>query len=308
DIDAMSEEELCRKVGRIAVFARATPAHKFRIVSALSENGEIVAVTGDGVNDAPAIKKANVGIAMGSGTDVSKEAADIILTDDNFATIVNSVRYGRNLFDNIKNFIRYQFTTNVAAIMMMVSAPFLGLGLPLLPLQALWVNIIMDGPPALALGVEGARKDVMTRPPNDPKKPFINRNMLFAIAINGIVMAAGALAVFYIFATSGSVDARTHAQTMAFTVFVFFQLLNALNSKNAKVSLVDNLLSNKWLIFALAASALLQMLIIYNDFLQEVFRTTALTATELGLCVFVAATIIVIAEIKKRFAPHLTEY
>ncbi len=308
DIDSMSEDELCKIVGKIAVFARATPSHKFRIVSALLKNGEIVAVTGDGVNDAPAIKKANVGIAMGSGTDVSKEAADIILTDDNFATIVNSVRYGRNLFDNIKNFIRYQFTTNVAAVMMMVSAPFLGLGLPLLPLQALWVNIIMDGPPALALGVEGARKDVMSRQPNDPKKPFINNNMLFAIAINGIVMAAGTLAVFYIFSNSDSAHAKTHAQTMAFTVFVFFQLFNALNSKNAKVSLLENLFSNKWLLFALATSALLQMLIIYNDFLREIFKTVQLSLFELGLCIFVSATIIVIAEVKKKFAPSLTEY
>ncbi len=308
EIDAMGEEELRERVKKIAVFARASPSHKFRIVNALSSNGEVVAVTGDGVNDAPAIKKASVGVAMGSGTDVSKEAADVILTDDNFATIVNAVKYGRNLFDNIKSFIRFQFTTNVAAIAMMIIAPFLNLGLPLLPLQALWVNIIMDGPPALALGVEKESRDVMARPPNNPKSPFITKNLLFAIAISCAIMAAGTLAVFYIFANSGSVYARSHAQTMAFTVFVFFQLFNALNCKSAKESLVKNLFTNKWLLLGLGASAVLHLMIIYDDFLQEIFRTTSLTMTELGLCIMVALTIVVVAETAKRFAPSLANY
>jgi len=308
EIDSMTEDELCRRVGKIAVFARASPAHKFRIVSALGKNGEVVAVTGDGVNDAPAIKKANVGVAMGSGTDVSKEAADMILTDDNFATIVNAVKYGRNLFDNIKSFIRFQFTTNVAAIAMMILAPFLNLGLPLLPLQALWVNIIMDGPPALALGVEKESADVMERKPNDPKKPFITKNLLFAIALSCAIMAAGTLAVFYIFANSDSVFARSHAQTMAFTVFVFFQLFNALNCKSAKVSLVKNLFTNKWLLVALGASAVLHLMIIYNDFLQEIFRTTSLSMAELAICMMVSLTIVAVSETAKRFAPTLTQY
>ena len=308
EIDALSEQQLCEKVKSIAVYARATPQHKFRIVSALSNNGEVVAVTGDGVNDAPAIKKADIGISMGSGTDVSKESADIILTDDNFATIVNAISYGRNLFDNIKSFIRFQFSTNVSAILTMLAAPLIGLSLPLLPLQALWVNIIMDGPPALALGLEGASPGSMSRPPVDPKKPFISAQLLAHVGLSCLIMAAGTLAIFFIYSNSADSLAREQAQTMAFTVFVFFQLFNALNCKSAKQSLLENLFSNKLLVAALGACFALQVAIIYAAPLEQVFGTVPLGAFELGACIMVSFVIILASEAVKRVVPSLTNY
>ncbi|MBM3229119.1 cation-transporting P-type ATPase [Candidatus Parvarchaeota archaeon] len=308
ELDGMSDEALGRVVKEVCVYARTSPQHKYRIVQALIKNGEIVAVTGDGVNDAPAIKKANVGISMGSGTDVSKEAADVVLTDDNFATIVNAVAYGRNLFDNIKNYLRFQFSTNFSAIITMLCAPLLGLGLPLLPLQALWVNIIMDGPPALALGVEKANPGIMERKPAKPGAGFITRNLVYNIAIGCIFMSLGTLAVLYLVSNSKTEEARRTAQTMAFTVFVFFQLFNALNCKSSTVSLSKNLLSNKSLLAATGVCALLQIAIVYLPPMQAIFGTVALLPFELGLAVLISLGIIAVGEATKIFMPKLMAY
>ncbi|MFH1095596.1 MAG: cation-translocating P-type ATPase, partial [Candidatus Micrarchaeota archaeon] len=197
EIDRMSDAQLAEAVRGMAVCARATPDHKFRIVKALQAAGEIVALTGDGVNDAPSIKKADIGVAMGiGGTDVARGSADIILLDNNFGTLVRAVERGRSIFENIRSFVHFQFTTNVAALALMFASPLLFVVLPLKPVQILWINIIMDGPPALALGLEPARSDVMVRAPRRPSAPFLGRPMLASIVFGGLSMAAVTLGIF----------------------------------------------------------------------------------------------------------------
>ncbi|MFA6907507.1 MAG: calcium-translocating P-type ATPase, PMCA-type, partial [Candidatus Micrarchaeia archaeon] len=197
EIDGMTDEGLYGAIYSSAVFARVTPEQKYRIVAMFMKCGEVVAVTGDGVNDAPAMRKADIGIAMGlAGTDVTKEVSDIVLTDDNFASIMHAVRYGRTTYNNIKSFVRYQISTNVAALLLMFGTPALGLPIPLLPLQILWINIMVDGPPALALGAEPPKHTEMEMPPRDPKEQFLSRNLIASILFLGAMMAAISLTVF----------------------------------------------------------------------------------------------------------------
>jgi len=305
ELAEMSEQELLRILPHTAVFARATPEQKYRIVKALTKSGEVVAVTGDGVNDAPAIKTADIGVAMGiTGTDVTKEVADIVLTDDNFSSIVNAVKYGRAIFNNIKSFVRYQISTNVAALTLMFSAPVLSLPLPLLPIQILWINIMIDGPPALALGAEKPALDIMGKPPRDPKQSFITRNLLASILFMGLAMALISIAVFGFYLSY----APAKAVTVVFTLFVFLQLFNALNCRSGSESLFLRPFSNPSIFIAMFLSLAIHLAIVYLPPLQKIFTTVALAPVDFAAIICAASLIIVLEEFKKRFLKHTTAY
>lgn len=305
EIEGMPDSTLRAILPGTAVFARVTPEQKYRVVSTLMSMGEVVAVTGDGVNDAPAIKKADIGVAMGiTGTDVTKEVAEIVLTDDNFSSIVSAVKYGRTIFNNIKSFVRYQLSTNVAAISLMFAAPALSMPLPLLPLQILWINIIMDGPPAVALGAEPSSGDEMQKPPRNPKAGIMGKNIILSILVSGVVMAAISLSVFTFYLSFSA----EKAFTVAFTLFVLLQLANALNCRSAERSAFSRPFSNPYLFAAIVVSFLLHMAIIYYAPLQEIFKTVPLGLDDFAIMLCAASLIVVMEEFKKKLLPQITSY
>ena len=281
DLEKISDEKFKDIVDEVNVYARVFPEQKVRIVETLKSRGQVVAMTGDGVNDAPALKIAAIGVAMGSGTDVAKESSDMLLQDDNFATIVKAVKEGRTIFDNIKRFVKFQLSTNIGAILTIVAASLINLPIPFNPIQILWINIIMDGPPAQSLGVEPSEADVMERPPS--KGNIIPKRNLIRIAIAGIVMGIGTLILYSYKLSSGATTIE--AMTVAFTVFVMYQIFNVFNCK------AKGMVPNKTLIIAVLASFLLQLGVIYIPFLQHIFRTTAITSMDWLLIVIVASTI-----------------
>ena len=227
ELDQLSDEEYLKIAPEIQVYARVKPTQKMKIVETLKKLDNIVAMTGDGVNDAPALKKASIGVAMGDGTDVAKEASDMILQNNDFTTIVKAIEGGRKIYDNIKRFVKYQVSTNVGAILTIVGTSLLNLPLPFNPAQLLWLNIVMDGPPAQMLGIEGAERDIMERPPE--KGDILTKNTMLQILILGIVMAIGTICVFTYEISTGV--STTKAMTVAFTLFVVYQLLNAFNGR-----------------------------------------------------------------------------
>ncbi|MCX6771150.1 MAG: calcium-translocating P-type ATPase, PMCA-type [Candidatus Micrarchaeota archaeon] len=305
ELEGMSDEELRRAIYSSTVFARVTPEQKYRIVAAFMKCGEVVAVTGDGVNDAPAIRKADIGIAMGiSGTDVTKEVSDIVLTDDNFVSIMHAVRYGRTTFNNIKSFVRYQISTNVAALLLMFGTPALGLPIPLFPLQILWINIMVDGPPALALGAEPPKHTEMDIPPRSPKERFLGKNLITSILFLGALMAAIAFTAFSYYQSF----APEKSYTAVFTLFVFLQLANSLNCRSGKHSVFTRFFGNPYLLAAIAVSVALQLAIVYYSPLEEVFKTVPLAAGDLALLAAASSVLIVAEEMKKRFLPDTTSY
>ncbi|VVB58897.1 Potassium-transporting ATPase ATP-binding subunit [Candidatus Anstonella stagnisolia] len=305
EIDSLDDYRLSQRLLRAAVCCRTTPVQKLRIVSTLSKKGEVVAVTGDGVNDAPALKRAGVGIAMGiTGSEVAKEVSDIVLLDDNFATIVSAIEHGRAIFRNIKSFVRYQFSTAVAAMAAMFIPPFLGLPLPMSAIQILWVNIIMDGPPALALGAEPSSEGEMDKPPRDSRADFVSRNLLLSIATTGIFMAAVMLFTLWLYLQISP----EKATTIAFTTFVGLQLANALNCKSPDKSLLQSFFSNKYLILAIVLSIALQLCIIYLHFFQGIFGTVALGTIDLLYVCGIGFVLILAGEVKKRFLKEYTRY
>jgi P-type Ca2+ transporter type 2C len=281
------------------VFARVTPAHKLEIVRALQQNGEVVAMTGDGVNDAPALKRADIGVAMGiTGTDVAKQAADMVLLDDNFATIVSAVEEGRVIYDNIRKFIKYILATNSGEIWTMLAAPFLGMPLPLLPVQILWMNLVTDGLPALALGVEPPESDVMRRRPYPPNESIFARGMGAHIAWVGLLMAFLSLGVGYGYWHAG----RANWQTMLFTTITLTQMANVLAIRSERLSVFRlGFFENKALIAAVALTVGLQLCLIYLPFLKGVFGTMTLSAADLGVCAILSSTVFVAVELEKRF-------
>lgn len=295
DLDNLSDHEFENMVNDVSVYARVFPEQKVRIVETLKKMDNVASMTGDGVNDAPALKKAAIGVAMGSGTDVAKESADMLLQDDNFATIVKAVREGRTIFDNIRRFVRFQLSTNIGAILTITSASIFSLPVPFNPIQVLWINIIMDGPPAQSLGVEPPEKNVMNRPPL--KEEIIPRKNLLKIVIAGVVMTVGTLALYsYILSTDPSpAHENLKAMTMAFTVFVMYQIFNVFNCRSERG------FSNKFLFLAVGASVLLQLGVIYLPFLQGIFRTTALGAFDWVLILLIASTILVSDWLAERF-------
>ncbi len=297
EVERASDAELAAQVERASVFARVSPEHKLRIVEALAKAGHNVAMTGDGVNDAPALKKADIGVAMGvAGTDVAKEASDMVLLDDNFATIVAAVEEGRLIYDNIRKFIRYLVSTNSAEIGVMLIAPLLGMPLPLLPLQILWINLVTDGPPALALGVEPAERFIMRRPPYDSRESVFARGLGWHAAWVGTLMAATCLGIGYFTWRAGD----EHWQTMIFTTLALSQMAHVLAIRSESDSLFQQgLFSNPWALGAVALTIALQALVVFVAPLQQVFHTVALTPVDAGWCVGLASVIFVGVEIEK---------
>ena len=293
ELDRMPEDELAARIDDIGVFARVAPEHKVLIVRALTARGHIVAMTGDGVNDAAALRTAHIGVAMGrTGTDVAKEAADVVLTDDDFSTIVRAVREGRAIYDNIVKFVRFQLATNVGAILTLLGASLAGLPAPLTAAQLLWVNIIMDGPPAMALAVDPARDDVMRHPPRDPAERILDARRLLAITRAGTVMALGTVVLLAV--VREQVDTDT-ALTMAFTTFVLFQLFNALNARADDGPLLGpHQFRNRTLWLCLAGVLAVQVLAVHLPWARTVFGTVPLDAGEWAVCLGTASTVLLV--------------
>ena len=296
-LSRMSLREFEEKIAHVRVYARVAPEQKIKIVKALQDKGEFVAMTGDGVNDAPALKRADMGVAMGiTGTDVAKEAAHMILLDDNFATIVSAVREGRRIFDNIRKFIKYTMTSNSGEIWTLFLAPFLGLPIPLLPIHILWINLVTDGLPGLALAVEPEEKGVMRRPPRPPKESIFAHGMWQHILWVGLLMGAASLLTQAWAIHTGN----GHWQTMVFTVLTLSQLGHVLAIRSEQESLfTQGVFSNRPLIIALAFTVALQMAVIYLPWLNPIFRTEPLAPAELAFCVAMSSLVFIAVEGEK---------
>ncbi|BDG05189.1 cation-translocating P-type ATPase [Anaeromyxobacter oryzae] len=320
ELQRMDDARLRVVVRETSVFARVAPDHKLRIVRALQANGEIAAMTGDGVNDAPALKAADIGVAMGiAGTDVAKGAADMVLADDNFASIVAAVEEGRSIFANIQRFLRYLLSSNIGEVLVMflgvVLAPVIGLVpgpgsavvVPLLATQILWINLLTDAGPALALGVEPADPDVMRRPPRDPRSSVVGTRAWIDIVLVGAVMAVGTLGVMDWALPGGLIEGTApagrglrYAQTMAFTTLVLFQLFNTFAVRFEAHSAFHRTFANRWLWLAVLSSAALQVAVVHLPFLQRAFRTVPLGARDWLVCLAVASAVLWVTELKKR--------
>jgi len=298
ELDGLSPAALQRLVEGAAVFARVTPEHKTRIVEALQAGGHVVAMTGDGVNDAPALKAADIGVAMAiTGTEVSREAATMVLADDNFATIVRAVEEGRTIYDNIVKFVRFQLSTNIGAILTVLGAPFLGFATPFTAIQILWVNIIMDGPPAMTLGVEPARPGIMQRPPRPAGAAILSWPRLWRIGLYGLTMAAGTLGIYAWGLARGGLAL---AGTLAFTTFVLFQFFNIFNARAEHESAFNaQFFSNGKLWAALLAVVGLQGLVVHWAPAQAIFDTVALAPAEWTAAILVASTTLLLDELRK---------
>ncbi len=297
ELKAMSEQELLEVVDHIKVYARVSPEQKLNIVKALQQRGEYVAMTGDGVNDAPALKHADIGVAMGiTGTDVSKEAAHMILLDDNFATIVKAVKEGRRIFDNIRKFIRYILTGNSAEIWTIFLAPFFGLPIPLLPIHILWINLVTDGLPGLALALEPAEKNIMKRPPRNPGQSIFADGLGIHVAWVGLLLAALTIGTqAYAIHNNDS-----HWQTMVFTVLCLGQLMHVMAIRSETVSLFrQGIFSNRALVFTVAITFILQLAVIYLPFFNTLFKTKPLTIKEFACCMAISFVIFIAVEIEK---------
>jgi len=299
DFEKMSVEERNARIPEISVFARVSPEHKMIIIDVLQAHHQVVAMTGDGVNDAPALKSADIGVAMGiTGTDVSKESSDMVLLDDNFATIVAAVKEGRRIYDNIRKFVRYILTGNTGEIVVMIVGPLAGMPLPLLPIQILWINLVTDGVPAIALGFEEAESDVMKRPPHNPREGIFARGLGWQIIIMGLIVGLISVAAGYWFWKDGAGSKAW--QTMVFTMLTFCQMAYALCVRKQQQSLFTySWFSNPLLLVAVGVTLALQLILIYAPFFNTVFRTTPLEWEELGVCAAGALAIILITEFKK---------
>jgi len=287
-LEAMSDEELERRVDHVDVFARVAPHHKMRIVSALRDRGNVVAMTGDGVNDAPALKQADIGIAMGiTGTDVTKQTADMVLTDDNYVSIVSAIEQGRVIYSNIRKFVYYLISCNVAEIMILFLATLFGWPPPLTAIQLLWLNLLSDGGPALALGLEKGDPDLMDRPPRPPDEPVINREMRIGVAVQTVAITSAVLVAYWLgrtyFAAVNDTDSVTTAETMAFVTLILSELFRAYTSRSERYPLIKlGVFTNKYMQYAVGFSVFLLLLVIYIPVpsVREIFNTTPLNLVE----------------------------
>ncbi|CAO2654271.1 Nn.00g110040.m01.CDS01 [Neocucurbitaria sp. VM-36] len=294
ELDRMSEEELAQAIATTSIFARTSPEHKMKIIRALQSRGDVVAMTGDGVNDAPALKKADIGISMGRlGTDVAKEAADMILTDDNFATILNAIEEGKGIFYNIQNFLTFQLSTSAAALSLVLFSTFLGFQNPLNAMQILWINILMDGPPAQSLGVEPVDPAVMALPPRPRHARVLTRPLLQRVLQSATIIMLGTLTTYYReMSDDNQVTARD--TTMTFTCFVLFDMFNALTCRSSSKSVLTGdigIFENKMFNYAVAGSLIGQLMVIYFPPLQRVFQTEALGLLDLAHLLAVASCV-----------------
>lgn len=299
ELEKMPQSELEKIVLETTIFARVSPRHKQRIVKALQKNKQVVAMTGDGVNDAPALKESDIGVAMGiTGTDVSKEAADMILTDDNFSSIVSAVEEGRKIYQNIRKFVRYLLSCNLGEIITIFIAILIGLPRPLLPIQILWVNLVTDGFPALALGLDPAEMDLMKNPPRDPDEGIFSGKMGFNIFSQGIFIGIITLIVFYYGYSQYSLEV---GETMAFGTLSFTQLWQSLNSRSNRFSLLKlGIFTNKYLVLAIFTSGILQLVVMVIPYLQNVFKIVPLNTSQWLVIIFISFTAVPYVEILKK--------
>ncbi|MCG8570022.1 MAG: calcium-translocating P-type ATPase, PMCA-type [Spirochaetes bacterium] len=300
ELAKMTVTELEERIFDTSIFARVSPEHKMKIVDALQDKGQIVSMTGDGVNDAPALKSADIGVAMGiTGTDVSKESSDMVLLDDNFTTIVSAVKEGRTIYDNIKKFIKYILTGNTGEVFVMLAGPIMGLPIPLLPIQILWINLVTDGLPAIALGYEPAEDNIMKRPPYDPQEGIFSRGLGRQILTTGSLVGMICIIVG-LFAYQTDKSSHGAWQTMIFSTLTFCQMAFALAVRsNWKSIFSKGFFSNPTMLFAVLLTFVLQLGLIYLPFMQNIFRTVALNLQQLGICIGVSFFIIIAVEIEK---------
>ena len=305
EIDQLSQEALIQKIGDYRVFARVSPEHKVRIVKAFQATGEIVAMTGDGVNDAPALKAADIGCAMGkSGTDVAKSAADMILTDDNFATIVRAVEQGRGIYDNIRKAVHFLLSCNIGEILVIFISSLMGLPAPLLPIQLLWVNLVTDSLPAMALGVEAVDRDIMRRKPVPPRQSLFARGLGFDIAVEGMMVGALALLAYMLGRTVFSGAGTVLGRTMAFAVLSFSQLVHAFNTRSEHSLFSVGFLSNPKMVLSFFVCTLMQFSVIGIAPLGALFKTVPLDGMQWLVVAALSLAPLVTVEIGKRMKPR----
>jgi P-type Ca2+ transporter type 2C len=309
ELQKIPKEQFKADVKKIAVYARVSPEQKLNIIQALQENNEIVAMTGDGVNDAPSLKQADIGLAMGiTGTDVSKEAADMILLDDNFTTIVKAVKEGRRIYENIKKFIVYVLSCNFSEILTIFFAPVLGFAIPLLPIHILWINLVTDGLPGIALVTEHSEKHLMQQPPRPPKENLFSGGLLFRIIATGVIMAIAALFIQW-WSIQNGLQIRAQ-QTMVFTTLCFVQLGNALTVRSLYNSIFSTgIFSNKKLLGGIIVTVILQLSLIYIPFMQRTFKTAHLDLKAMGMIIAITLACVILIEViklivKKKYGPE----
>jgi Ca2+-transporting ATPase len=315
-LEAMSDEELDQRIDNVDVFARVAPHHKMRIVSALRNRNNVVAMTGDGVNDAPALKQADIGVAMGiTGTDVTKQTADMVLTDDNYVSIVSAIEQGRVIYSNIRKFVYFLLSCNAAEIMILFLATLFGWAAPLTAIQLLWLNLLSDGAPALALGLEKGDPDIMERPPRPPDEPVINREMTIGVLIQTVSITFAVLTAYWLgynhFAAGQPETTRIlTAQTLSFVTLVASELLRAYTSRSERYPIWKlGFFTNKWMQYAVGFSLILLLVVVYIPVpaVREIFSTTPITFKEWLVLIPLILVPSVFAEIQKVILTKLSK-